>query len=358
MRIAGLFAAIPILALTASELTRNAKAQALSPASRPSAKAVFTEAEAALQAGEADKALGLLASAPAGAEEGAAAGNLVCRVRMTLEQWDAAVSACEHAVQLDVRNSNYHLWLGRALGRKAAQASFISAYGLAKRARAEFEEAVRLNPLNVEALSDVGNFYQQAPGVVGGGIDKAQAIAEQLDKIDAARGHLLRALIAEQQRDYRAVEQQYRQAIAAAAHPAEQWINLAVFYERRKQYPEMEAAIQSARDAAQKDQHAAVSFYDGAGILIETRRNSDLAVQLLEQYLSSTNHTEEAPVFIAHLRLARLKERVGDTGSANRERAAAMAMAHDFKPTDDGTIGRALDPMEAARCMAGEEFRA
>jgi tetratricopeptide (TPR) repeat protein len=352
------FAASSILALTAAGFTQPAKAQTLSSTSQPAANAILAEAETALQAGEADRALGLLVSPPAGVQEHAEAENLACRVRMTLEQWDAAVSACEQAVQLEGQNSNYHLWLGRALGRKAAQASFLTAYGLAKRARAEFEEAVRLNPLNVEALSDVGNFYQQAPGVVGGGIDKAEAIAERLDKIDAARGHQLRALIAEQQRDYLAVEQQYRQAIASATHPAEQWINLAVYFERRKQYAEMEAAIRNAMGAAQKDKHAAVAFYDGAGILLETRRDQNLAVQLLEQYLSSTNHTEEAPVFIAHLRLARLKERVGDTGSASRERAAAMAMAHDFKPADDATIGRALDPMEIARRMGSEELHA
>jgi tetratricopeptide (TPR) repeat protein len=357
MRIAVVFAAASILALGPLELAQSAKAQGTSPIAQPGAKATLAEADKALQAGEADRALGLLASTPAGVEERAEAGNLRCRVRMTLEQWDAAVAACEQAVQLDGQNSNYHLWLGRALGRKAAQASFLNAYGLAKRARAEFEEAVRLNPRNVEALSDVGNFYQQAPGVVGGGIDKAQAIAEQLDKIDAARGHQLRALIAEAQKDYPAAERRHRLAIAAAAHPAEQWINLAMFYERRKQYPEMEAAIRDAMEAAGRDQHAAVAFYDGAGILIETRRNQDLAVHLLEQYLSSANHTEEGPVFIAHLRLARLKERVGDTGSASRERAAAMAMAHDFKPTDEAMMGESLGSMEVARRLGGEGLR-
>jgi tetratricopeptide (TPR) repeat protein len=353
MGVAVVFAAAAVVLLPASGLMERAQAQT---AAQPPARAQLVEAEAALQAGAADKALGLLASLNAGVPESAEAQNLACRVRMTLEQWDAAVAACEQAVRLDLQNSNYHLWLGRALGRKAAQASFLIAYGLAKRARAEFEEAVRLNPRNVDALSDVGNFYQQAPGVVGGGIDKAQAIAEQLDKLDAARGHQLRALIAEEQKDYPEVERRYRQAIIAATHPAEQWINLAAFYERRKQYAEMDAAIRSAMGAAEKDRHAAVAFYDGAGILIETRRDADLAAQLLEEYLSSANHTEEAPVFIAHLRLARLKERIGDTASAMRERAAALALAHDFKPTDEATIGRSRGPMELARRIDSEEF--
>ena len=215
---------------------------------------LLAQANAALQAGEADRALALLNSlAPSGAGQ-AEAHNLQCRVRYTLEQWDAAVSQCEQAVRLDGQNSDYHLWLGRALGEKADRASFLSAYSLAKRVRAEFEEAVRLNPRNAEALADLGDFYQQAPGIVGGGMDKAQAIAAQLDKVDPARAHELRGRIAEGRKDYGTAEREFRQAIAAAAHPAFQWITLASFYSRRQRWTEMESALHSGMTAARARQ--------------------------------------------------------------------------------------------------------
>ena len=148
---------------------------------------------AALQAGEADHALALLGSLPQSAES----HNLRCRVLLTLEHWDAAASECEQAVNMDGQNSDFHMWLARALGEKASRASFLSAYSLAKRVRGEFETAVRLNPRNAEALADLGEFDYDAPGVVGGGIDKAEAVAQQLDKVDAARAHELRGRIAE-----------------------------------------------------------------------------------------------------------------------------------------------------------------
>jgi len=95
-------------------------------------------ANAALQAGEADHALALLNSLPQSGGNGEAF-NLRCRVEFTLEQWDRAVSDCEQAVKLDGSNSAYHLWLGRALGEKASRASFLSAFSLGKRVKAEFE---------------------------------------------------------------------------------------------------------------------------------------------------------------------------------------------------------------------------
>ena len=301
----------------------------------PSSAQTQTEAAAALNAGEADKALVLLQNAPALGPDAAQAHNLLCRVRFTLEQFDAAATECEQAVRLDAQNSSYHLWLGRALGERAARASFLTAFGLAKRTRAEFEEAVRLYPRNVEALTSLGEFYRQAPGVVGGGVDKAQEIASQLDKVDPARAHELRGKIAEQQKNFAAAESEYKQEVAAGPHPAFGWNALAGFYLRRQRYAEMESAMHSVVSTALHDRRAAVVLYDAAGQLIEANRDPALAATMLDDYLSSPSKTEEAPAFIAHLRLGRLRQQLGDSAAAAKERAAALALAHDYKPAKD-----------------------
>ena len=301
-----------------------------------SAQQPLVQVNAALQAGEADHALALLSSLPPADAGTAQAHNLACRVRMMLAQRDAALKECEQAVRLDAQNSNDHWWLGRALGEKAERATFLNAFSLAKRVRAEFEESVRLDPRNVQALSDLGEFYLRAPAVVGGGVDKAQGIAAQLDKLEPARAHDLRGRIADAAKDYGTAEREYKQALAAAAHPAVQWVALASFYRQREQWPAMETALQNALTAAEKDPHVAVALYDGASVLTRAGRDPALAAKMLEEYLASPAKTEEAPAFIAHARLARLKEKLGDPAAANRERAEALALAHDYSPGEDG----------------------
>ena len=293
----------------------------------------LAQANTALQAGEVDKALALLQSLPQ--PDGAEAHNLRCRVRYMLEQWDAAVDECEQAVRLDGQNSSYHLWLGRALGQKASRANFLSAFSLAKRVRAEFEESVRLNPSNAEALADLGQFYFRAPGVVGGGIEKAQGIAAQLDKVDPARAHELRGGIAEVSKDYGTAEREFKEAIAAGAHPAFQWVTLAGFYGRRERWTEMESAVHSCVSAAERDKHAGVALYYGAVVLTGANRDPALAAKMLQDYLAGSTKTEEAPAFVALSRLARLKEKLGDPAAANQERAAALTLAHEFAPDQD-----------------------
>ncbi|MGD0628505.1 MAG: tetratricopeptide repeat protein [Terracidiphilus sp.] len=320
---ASLAAAIPLAAAAQSATTPQNPAQSLA------------AANAALQAGEADKALSLLSPLPSAGPGIAMDHNLICRVRYTLAQWDAAAAECEQAAQLDPQNSDFHLWLGRALGEKASRASFLTAFSLAKRTRAEFEEAVRINPRNAEALADLGDFYRQAPGVVGGGIDKAEAIASRLDKVDPVRAHELHGQIAEQQKDYPGAEDEYRKTITAGAHPAIGWATLASFYARRQRFDEMEPAVASILSTALHDKHPGSALYDGAGLLIETNRSPALAATMLEDYLAGSSKTEEAPAFIAHLRLARLKQQLGDQPTANRERSAALALAHEYKPAQE-----------------------
>ena len=300
-----------------------------------SAKSGLMEANAALQAGEADKALVLLYSLPQPQAASAQAHNLRCRVFFALEQWDSAASECEQAVNLDGQTSDYHMWLGRALGEKADRASFVTAYGLAKRTRAEFELAVQLNPRNAEALADLGEFYTSAPGVVGGGISKAQAVAAQLDKIDPPRAHELRGRIAAENKDCDGAEREFKQAIAVSPHPAFQWTTLASFYRKRERWNDMESALNCTMEAVERDRHAGVALYNGASLLIKTRRNPALAAKMLEAYLASPAKTEEAPAFVAHMWLARLNVQLGDTASARRERTAALALANQYKPAQD-----------------------
>jgi len=281
-----------------------------------------------LQSGEADRALNLLSSMPSSAET----HNLRCRVYFTLERWDRAVNDCEQAVSLNGQSSVNHMWLGRALGEMADHASFIAAYSLAKRARAEFEQAVNLDPRNGEAISDLGEFYSSAPGVVGGGVDKAQALVPSLEKIDPARAHVLLGRIAESRKDYGTAEREYKQATATSEHPAFSWMSLASFYRKRERWDDMEAAVGSGYRAAQHDRHAGVALYNGASVLSKGKRNLAFAAKMLEEYLADYPRTEEGPAFEGYTRLARLKGQLGDKNGAWEAQADALRLAHDYKP--------------------------
>lgn len=317
-RLAG--AALTLL-LGVSAQTRTTEAQTVT----------LAQANNALQAGEADKALALLQALPATAE----AHNLRCRVLYTLEKWNAAVDECRKAVSMDADNSDYHMWLGRALGEKADRASFLSAYSLAKQVHAEFETAAKLDPRNAAALADLGEYDYSAPGIVGGGMDKAAEVARQLDHVDPVRATELRGHMAEHDKDYSTAERDLKQAIAQSPHPAYQWMALGSYYRRRKDWDQMQQAVESGYRAAQRERHAAVALYNGASILFQTGKDFDLAAKMLEEYLNSSSKTEEAPAFVAHTKLAKLDAALGDKAAAGREKAAALELAREYRPAQE-----------------------
>ncbi|MGB9029160.1 MAG: hypothetical protein WCC27_03485, partial [Acidobacteriaceae bacterium] len=146
-----------------------------------------------LDLGHADRALQSLGAALARNPSDAEAPNLRCRVFYEEAQWDQAIPDCEAAVQLAPGDSNYHLWLGRAYGQKADHASLVFGYPLARKVRAEFEQAVQLDAHNAAALADLGEFDVVAPVVVGGGLAHADAIVQQLRSVNLSGALALEA---------------------------------------------------------------------------------------------------------------------------------------------------------------------
>ena len=287
---------------------------------------------ALLAAGRIDDAISILRTRIAATPNGAAAHNLLCRAYFSLGDWNRAVSACEQAVSLEPNNSRYHLWLGRVYGEKADASGFLSAAGLAKKVRAQFEQAVQLDPDSVDARTDLAEFYLEAPGIVGGGQDKARAEAETLSKLDPAKAHWVRGRLAEKRKDSASAEREYRDAIEASNGSALAWFNLALFYRHGQRWDEMEDAIRHASSAPMSRPEVLMESGD---VLIRSGRNLPLATELLRRYLASSSTVEEAPAFKAHYLLGTVLEKQGDQRAAAEEYRAALALAKEFSRAQD-----------------------
>jgi len=283
-----------------------------------------------LQQGRADHALEILQPATEASNADAEAQQLLCRLALQLEHWDEAVASCGRAVFLDDNSSNNHLWYGRALGEKADRVSFVRAYGLGKRVKTEFETAVALDPRNAEALSDLGEYYTEAPAIVGGGKDKAAAVARKLDDVDRARAEELRGRIAASNKDTAAAEQHFREAIGASPRSASYWMVLGSFYQKQNDVIHMQQAIRSGLEANGAHGEPLV---DAAQLLTRTDQDPQTAIRLLREYLASPDKSEDEPAFRIHLLLANLLNKQGDTAGAAREIQAAAAIASIYHPT-------------------------
>ena len=128
---------------------------------------------------------------------------------------DEAIREFREAVKLNPSSSMAHLWLARALGRKAEKANPLRAAFIVGDVRREFEKAVELDGNNVEARSDLLEFYLEAPAMFGGGIEKARQQAAAIARINGPEGHSAQARIAVKEKRWSDAERELRAAIAA-----------------------------------------------------------------------------------------------------------------------------------------------
>lgn len=290
------------------------------------ASAFAVDAQDMLAAGRVDEAITALTGRLTSAPSDAGSLNLLCRAYFAVEDWDNAESSCQKAVALDPNNARYHLWLGRVYGEKASRASYFSAVPLARKVRNEFQRAVALNPNDVDARLDLSEFYVEAPGFVGGGVDKAREQAKAIGVLSPAREHWVNARIAEKNKDFQNAENEYRNVIELSHGDAEAWLNFAQFLKRQQRYEEMEQAIVKTSQAPMPKLEVLV---DAAQALLNSGRAYSFATQLLQRYIAS-GPVEQAPAFKAHYLLGILLEKQGDKAGAAHEYRSSLALARNF----------------------------
>ncbi len=203
-----------------------------------------------------------------------------------------ATDAFEKAVAGEPENSEFVHWLGRTWGRRAESANPFMAPSYASRARQYFERAVMLNPHNQEALNDLFDYCLQAPGFLGGGFQKAEAIAERIAQIDPAEGHYARAQIADKRKEFDEAEQQLRRAFELAPRQVGRVIDLAKYVAKRGRFQESEAYFAQAEKMTPNNPRI---LYERAETYIRNGRNLDEARELLKKYISATNLTPDDP---------------------------------------------------------------
>jgi len=209
-----------------------------------------------------------------------------------LGDYKKATDALEKAIAIEPDNSEFNLWMGRAYGRRAETSSMLTAPGYASKARQYFEKAAQLNPKNLEAQSDLFEYYLEAPGFLGGGQDKAAATAADIARISPAEGYWAQAKIAEKHKEFSKAEQHLRRAIEVAPHQIGRFIDLAKLLVKQGRIQEADQSIARAEQIAPNSPKL---MFAKADLYIREKRNLDQARDLLKRYLSMTLTPDDPP---------------------------------------------------------------
>jgi tetratricopeptide (TPR) repeat protein len=246
----------------------------------------FAEAEAAL--------LKLTVQHPVEPDAWAGLGD----TQLRQDKAEEAVKSFEKAVELAPTTADYHRQLGDAYGRSAQKAGVFSKLGFAKKCKAAYEKAVELDPTNLNARFSLMSYFQQAPSMVGGGMDKAYAQAAEIKKLDAARGRVAYA-------NLYVAEKKYAEA-----------------------FNEFEDVLRSTPD------NYAALFQIGRLAALSGER-LDRGLETLKQCLAATPPAGQPGHDAANWRLGNILEKKGDKAGAKAAYEAALAVNAKFAQAID-----------------------
>ncbi len=207
-------------------------------------------------------------------------------------EYKRATDAFEKASSLEPRNSEYVLWLGRTWGRRAESATVFTAPAYASKARQFFERSVMLDTSNKEALNDLFVYYMEAPGFLGGGLDRAEALVERIAALDPAEGHYARAQLADKRKEFDQAEQQLRRALELAPRQLGRVLDLAKYLSKLGRVDESEAEFAAAEKLAPNNPRI---LYERARTYIRDKRNLAEARDLLKKYLNAPLSPNDPP---------------------------------------------------------------
>ncbi|MEJ2111333.1 MAG: tetratricopeptide repeat protein [Acidobacteriota bacterium] len=207
---------------------------------------------------------------------------------LKIREWDKAVQFMEKAVKLEPSNALYHLWLGRAYGSRAENRFF--GFNDARRLLKEFKKAEELAPDDIDIRFDLLEFYAQAPGIVGGGKDKAWEEAEAIAKLDPAIGHTARATIYEREEKWDLAREEYVSAVQKFPDNANVHKDFAQYLLNRKEFEE---AFESAAKALKLDPKSKQALYITAVSRIQLGKDLEEAVKSLETMASGPLKDED-----------------------------------------------------------------
>ena len=280
------------------------------------------EAKHAFAVGDYPKAIEILNHAASSSPNDAALYHLLARSYFESGQLDPAVAAAEKAVALAPGSSAYHELLGHLYGEKAGRSGWLSALSLAKKTRKEFEVAVQLDSRNYSAMQALIEFDCSAPGMAGGGEEKARPEIQRLGSLDAAEGRYAAGNCRRQKKDFEAADAEFQKSLALHPQSADLIYDIGDHYMKRGQADRLWLVVKEGQRVEPADPRA--DFYRAVALVIQKEKPAESAA-LIRDYIARAPKRDNYPSkAMAHYWLGRIQENLNDAVSAKKEYREAV----------------------------------
>ena len=233
----------------------------------------------------------------------------------------------------EAKNGNvaeYFSWLGDSYGTIARDANVIRQGMLAPKMKSAWEKAIALDSKNLSARYSLISFYTEAPGFMGGSMDKAKEMARQIMTLQPAQGHRQLGNLFMKEKNPAAAEREY---VEMARLDPNLVPILGNFYVSQKQHAKAFALFEELLKKNPDDMLAAYQF--GKTSAVSGQRLPE-GEQALLKYLAYSPKPNEPSHAGANMRLGQIYEKKGLTGEAKTKYEAALRLDNTLQEAKEG----------------------
>ncbi|HEX6084458.1 MAG TPA: tetratricopeptide repeat protein [Thermoanaerobaculia bacterium] len=252
------------------------------------------------------------------------------RLALSRDEHEKAVELYTKAVALEPRNADHHYFLGVAYGELAQAANVLKQASLAKKTKAAFEKAVALEPKHTDARLALISYYLLAPGFMGGGDDKAVAMAAAIKAYDAIEGHRAHARIHIHHKKPDLARKEFVEAVRAHPKSAKAHTYLGNHYLFNEK--NWSAALHEFESAVQLEPAYMLAWFRIGQHAAASGSNYARGEEALRRYLAYTPSQNEPGHAGAWMTLGSIQEKQGKKAEAKTSYTNALKLV----PNDKG----------------------
>jgi tetratricopeptide (TPR) repeat protein len=201
---------------------------------------------------------------------------------------------------------------------------------LAPKMKNAWENAIRLDSKNLDARSSLIQYYLQAPGFMGGSVEKAIEVANQIKKIKPAEGYRQMGNVYMHEKKTAEAEKEF---IEMAKVDPNYVGGLANFYVGQKQF---DKAFSMFEDELKKNPEDYVSIYQIGKTSAVSGQRLERGEECLKKYFSYSPKQNEPSHAGANMRLAQIKEKRGQKAEAKKLFETALKLDGNLKEAKEG----------------------
>jgi len=165
-------------------------------------------------------------------------------------------------------------------------------------------------------------FDCSAPGMAGGGEDKARPEIEKLSMLDAAEGRYAAGNCRRQKKDFEAADIEFQKALALQPKSASLIYDIGDYYMKRNQADRLWVVVKEGGRADSQDPRG--EFYKYVAYTIQKEKSAECAPYFRDYIAHSIKRDDYPSKSMAHYWLGRIQENQNDTAGARQEYREAV----------------------------------